>query len=121
MRRFSATLISIGVSAALIAAGIWFLYNQSGPYNHGYRGGHWYNMPHDMMAGGWGMGVVMILFWLIVLVALVLLVYGLASTRSPQSGGIKGEPDALQILERRYARGEIDRAEYERMRRELRQ
>lgn len=118
MRRFSATLISIGISAALIAAGIWFLYDQRGPYHYGY-GLPWTDMPHGLMVGAGGMGVVMVLFWVIVLVALVLLVYGVVSALHPASGGEKKETDALEILKRRYARGDIDRAEYQSKRREL--
>jgi putative membrane protein len=118
MRRFSATLISLGISAALIAAGIWFLYDQRGPYHYGY-GVPWSGGPHGMMVSAGGMGVVMVLFWIIVLVALFLLVYGVASARHPASGSVKDEPDAFEILKRRFARGEIDRAEYQSKRREL--
>jgi putative membrane protein len=118
MRRFSATLISTGISAALIAAGIWFLYDQRGPYGYG-DGGRWPGLSHGMMLGAGGLGVVMILFWIIVLVALVLLVYGVASARRPASGGEKNESDALEILKQRYARGEIDQAEYQSRRYEL--
>ncbi|RJQ78139.1 MAG: SHOCT domain-containing protein [Desulfobacteraceae bacterium] len=115
MRRFSATLISIGISAALIAAGIWFLSGQSGAYPYG--SGRWH-MPYGMMMGG-GMGVVMILFWLIVLAALILLISGIVSNRRTAAPGVDNEPDALEIVKRRYARGEIDTAEYESKRREL--
>jgi putative membrane protein len=118
MRRFSATLISIGISAALIAAGIWFLYDQRGPYHYAY-GFPWTGLRHGMMMGAGGLGVVMILFWVIVLLALVLLVCGVASTRHPVSGGEKNESDALEILKRRYARGDIDQAEYQSKQSEL--
>lgn len=116
-KRTSSILISIGSSAALIAAGIWFLYDR---YGHYYTGsGHWF-MPYGMMGtGGGGMGVVMILFWIIVIVALVLLLSGIFSGRSHIQGDSRQEPDALQILKRRYANGEIDKAQFEAMRKDL--
>ncbi|HET9128940.1 MAG TPA: SHOCT domain-containing protein [Propionibacteriaceae bacterium] len=64
---------------------------------------------------GWGMGLVMLLavvgFWLVV----VLVVRALFSARPPQRRPL----DALATLEHRYARGEIDRDEFIRMRRDL--
>jgi putative membrane protein len=60
------------------------------------------------MAGlGWLGMLVMALFWIGVI---VLIVWGLAhvfSTRQPSV-----EPDAAEILKRRYARGEISREEF---------
>ena len=68
---------------------------------------------------GWGMGFVgpfMVLFWVLVVVGVVVLVKWLAD----QSTGM-GTPDksALDILRERYARGEIDREEYEQKKRDL--
>ena len=68
MKRNSATLFSIGLSVALIALGIWFLSSQYGLYRFG--SGRWF-MPHGMMTGG-PVGLVMILFWVIVIVTLIL-------------------------------------------------
>jgi putative membrane protein len=58
------------------------------------------------------------LFWLVVLVAIVLLVVrllsrGRASLDSPR--GPSSHDDAEEILSARYARGEIDQATYQRM------
>lgn len=55
------------------------------------------------------------LFWILLIVAVVLLVRGLASSR----GGDTGSTDALEVLRRRFARGEIDEAEFERRKRRL--
>jgi putative membrane protein len=64
--------------------------------------------------GGFGMGafggLTMIIFWVAVIVGIVLLVRSLAS--SEKSGGSAQEP-AVEILRKRYARGEISREEFE--------
>lgn len=65
--------------------------------------------------GLFGMGLGMLLVWGLLIVALVLLLRWLAGGRRPG----RGRPDALEILAERYARGEIDRAEYEQKRRDL--
>ncbi|HKJ71827.1 MAG TPA: SHOCT domain-containing protein [Gammaproteobacteria bacterium] len=64
----------------------------------------------------WGFGgIFMILFWILVILAIAALVRWLAVTGShagggPGSGG--GRRRALEVLEERYARGEIEREEY---------
>lgn len=66
--------------------------------------------------GWWPMGGMWI-FWLLVLVGLVLLVrWFLVSERG--SGEMRESPE--QILKKRYARGDIDKEEYERMLSDLR-
>ena len=65
------------------------------------------------------MGIVMILFWIVLLVALVLVVSGAASAGRRRSDQTSDSCDALGILKRRYAKGEIDKAEYEAKRRDL--
>ena len=69
----------------------------------------------------WGMGMllgmgVFFLVWVLILTALVLLVRWLWVQARPAS---RGEKTALEILKRRYARGEITREEFENMRRDL--
>jgi putative membrane protein len=60
---------------------------------------------------GIGMGVGMI-FWVLLIVGAVLLVIW-AVQRSSKGGNGKVEESALDILNKRYARGEIGREEYE--------
>jgi putative membrane protein len=75
-----------------------------------------------MMMGGGGMGIIMILFWVVVLIAVGLLVSGLMTRRSSSGDTVlkvPGEANALEILKRRYASGEISKIEYENMRRDL--
>ena len=113
MDRKTSTLLSIGLSAALVAAAIWFLFNH---HRDMWAAGYG-QMPHaqGMMIGGTGLSFLMIFFWVVVIVALVMLVSALISGRR-QTGG---NDNALEILEKRYARGEIDKARYDAMRRDL--
>ena len=113
MNRKTSTLLSIGLSAALVAAAIWFLFNH---HNDMWAPGPW-QMHHGMMTGGMGMGVLMILFWGVVLVALVFLISAALPGRKSSSPG----ESALEILKKRYARGEIDKARFDAMRRDLEQ
>lgn len=64
---------------------------------------------------GYGGGVMWI-FWLLVIGGLVWLVASIA-----RGGGnaAPGEKSALDILKERYARGEIDREEYQQKRKDL--
>jgi len=74
---------------------------------HGYNG----------FGGGW----MMIIWWILIIVAVVYLFRWLA----PTTAGWPGRKDknnsdsALDILKERYARGEIDKEEYERKKRDL--
>ncbi len=67
---------------------------------------------------GWGgMGLGMLLFWAILIVGIVMLV------RSSRGSGAWGkderEKSALDLLKERYARGEIEREEFEQKKRDL--
>jgi putative membrane protein len=70
-----------------------------------------------MMFGGLGM----LLFWGLIIVVLVLLVRALSgrSSDSGESGATPPRPTPLEILRERYARGEIDKAEFEERRKTL--
>lgn len=117
MNRRASILMSLGISMALIAAGIWFLYDH--PYRLGVGAGRW-TMPHHAMTAGGGMGVIMIIFWVVVVVAIALAVSGMISSlHEPDRREEDSATDALEILRRRYARGEIDKHQYKEMLREL--
>lgn len=71
---------------------------------------------------GWGMGfgwILMVFFWVVVLAGSVLLVRWVASYGEKKGQGTAATETALDILKKRYARGEITREEYERMRKDI--
>ena len=76
-----------------------------------------------MMTGfgmGLGGGLVMVLFWLVLIVGVVWLVRGFfPSGQQPPAPSTRLEPSADEILNQRYARGEISKEQYEQMRRDL--
>jgi putative membrane protein len=72
---------------------------------------------YGMMGGGWGifmMMVSMVLFWGIIIGGIVLLVRYIF----PQTGSRSSE-DSLEILKKRYAKGEIGKEEFEAKRNDL--
>ncbi|XKE44189.1 SHOCT domain-containing protein [Halomonas organivorans] len=81
----------------------------------------WGDMMAYMGSYGWGHmlfgGLMMVLFWGAVIALAVLLVRGL--TRGRGEAISQQRPTALDILQERYARGEIDQQEYEQRRRDL--
>jgi putative membrane protein len=119
MKRSSA-LISIGITAALIAAGIWFLFHWGfGPWSNN---GGWWSMhqgwygPDTMMGYGGGMGIMGLLFWGLVIVVIISLI---ARARSPVDSTTSRPYDPLEILKQRYARGEIDKDQFKALRHDL--
>lgn len=69
---------------------------------------------------GWGMGfgpLLMLLFWVLVIVGVVALFRSLQS--GPQSGSRPRAKTAAEIVQERYARGEINREEFEQKMRDL--
>ena len=85
--------------------------------------GYGWSMGPGMM-GSWGMGwfgmIFMTIFWVLVIVGLVFLIKWLIqASGSGKTAGQTGS-GALEILRQRYARGEIDKGEFESMKRDLR-
>jgi len=72
---------------------------------------------HDNMMGGGG-GIFMFIFMLIFLVILIAGIVLLVRYLSPHARP-KAPDDALEVLKRRYARGEIQKAEFEEKRKDL--
>lgn len=66
---------------------------------------------HDLSAWGWvGMTLGMVAFWVLVIGAVVWLVRGLG--RGIERPDAPSSADPRQVLAERFARGEIDEAEY---------
>jgi putative membrane protein len=76
---------------------------------------------YDGYVWGWGMGfgmISMVLFWVLIILGIVILVRWIAASSS-SGGSPPREKTALDILKERYARGEIDREEFEQKKRGL--
>jgi len=89
---------------------------QSGRYSNWHMG-RW-------MMGGWGTGwfgmIFMLLFWGLIIVGLVFLIRWLIqSTGDRGYSGVSMGSNAMDILKERYARGEINRDEFESMKKNL--
>lgn len=70
------------------------------------------------MTGGFGFGgLFMILWWVLVIAGIVALVKWM--TASYGGGRGNGGDKALDLLRQRYARGEIDEQEFQKIKREL--
>lgn len=86
---------------------------------YGVREGFW----HPMSGWGWGHmmfgGIMMLLFWAAIIVLVVLLVRWLTGPHAHGQDAPPKRSSALQILEERFARGEIDKEEFEERRRLL--
>ncbi len=75
---------------------------------------------HDWMPGmGWGVGhLFMIAFWILVILGIGFLFMALMSRGSEGAASQEKEP-ALEMLKKRYARGEINKEEFEEKRKDL--
>ena len=82
---------------------------QGGPYDWGWG-------THPMMWGAWGFGmmIMMFLFWVLIIVAVVVGIRWLLS----QGKGSRSD-SALEILRQRYARGEINKDEFDSKKKDL--
>lgn len=72
---------------------------------------------------GYGMGwfgfILMAAFWIAIIIGIVFLIRWLVISTRPEGSAPKSEDSALDILKKRYARGEIDRQEFEQRRKDL--
>ncbi|MEE9611130.1 MAG: SHOCT domain-containing protein [Desulfatiglandales bacterium] len=92
------------------------------------RGYDW-GMGQGMMGQGmmgWGYGgmgwfwqILMMAFWIAVIVGIIFLIRWLVVSARTGSQGTTSGDSALEILKRRYARGEINKEEFEEKKRDL--
>ena len=96
-------LLVMTLTAAAMTAGGSVAFAQG--YGQGYGPG---------MMGGYGFGIVHLVFWAVILIALVVGIVWLV--RSMTGSGAHHHPSkrsaGLEVLEERYARGELNRDEY---------
>lgn len=87
----------------------------------GGRGG--WEMGPGMMGGWGGMGwfgmIFMTAFWILIIVGLVFLIRWLIQSTRGESGRALGSSRAIEILKERYARGEIEKEEFEEKKKHL--
>lgn len=80
-------------------------------------------MMQGWMMGDWGPGhgilgmIIMLLFWVLIIVGIVMVVRWLVDQGARKSQ--QTDESALEILEKRYARGELDKEKFEAMKRDL--
>jgi putative membrane protein len=76
-----------------------------------------------MMGWGFGMGwfglMMMVFFWILIIVAIIFVIRWFAVSSRVGGHGQKPEETALEILKKRYARGEIKKEEFEEKKRDL--
>lgn len=80
-------------------------------------------MGPGMMGWGYGMGwfwiILMALFWVAVIVGIIFLIMWLFVSIGAKGHGTTSEDSPLEILKRRYARGEINKEEFEAKKKDL--
>ncbi len=76
-----------------------------------------------MMGWGYGMGwfgmILMALFWIAVIVGIIFLIRWIVVSTGGKGHAVTSEDSPLEILKRRYARGEINKEEFEQKKRDL--
>ncbi len=83
-----------------------------------------WHMGPGMMGGygilGWFGGILGLVIWILIIVGLIYLIRWLIQNTKTQSGTAAGNSTkAMDILRERYARGEIDRQEFEAKKKDL--
>jgi len=75
------------------------------------------------MMGGWGMGwfgmIFMLFFWVLVVACLVFLIKWLIQATKGEKDVPSGRSKPIGILKERYAKGEINKEEFEKIKRDL--
>jgi putative membrane protein len=88
-----------------------------------YRDYYGRGMGPGMMGWGGGVGwlgpIFMVLFWGLIVVLIVLLIRWLLSSTHAKTSSVPQEDSALEILKKRYARGEINKEEFEAKKKDL--
>jgi putative membrane protein len=69
--------------------------------------------------GFWGMGWMALLFWALIVIVLVLLIRWAWQVTADKKSSVNSGNRALEILKERYAKGEIDKAQFDRIKKDL--
>ena len=104
------------LASAALAAGLWsgpaLAWGPGGDWMGGYGRGGW----GGMMVGG---GLTMVVFWAVIIFLVVLSARWFDGRALAHPRGSAPQQTALEILQERFARGEIDKAEYAERRKTL--
>ena len=80
-------------------------------------------MGPGMMGWGYGMGwfwtIIMVVFWIAVIVGIIFLIKWFVISTGTGDRAARSEDSPLEILKKRYARGEIDKEEFEEKKKDL--
>jgi putative membrane protein len=80
-------------------------------------------MGPGMMGWGYGMEwfwtIIMVVFWIAVIVGIIFLIKWLVISTGTGRRAARSEDSPLEILKKRYARGEIDKEEFEEKKKDL--
>lgn len=71
---------------------------------------------------GWGGGFLMMVFWTVFVITILIWIFKTVQNRSNRRtfSGLKNET-SLDILKKRYARGEISKEEYDKIKKDLKE
>ncbi len=105
---------------SFFASFFWF-FKLPPSYAQWWGSGDWGMPGPGMMGWGWwGMGwIFMIIFWGLIIVGLIFLIRWLAGLSRSHPSYDKTQNSALDILKQRYARGEINKEEFDQKKRDL--
>ena len=85
--------------------------------------GYGQGMGPGMMGWGYGMGwigmIIMVIFWIAVIIGIIFLIRWLFVSAGAKGHGTSSEDSPLEILKRRYARGDINKEEFEQKKKDL--
>jgi putative membrane protein len=90
-------------------------------YAQGRGYGEWGMYGPGMMGWGWSFGwIFMMVFWVLVIIGMIFLIKWLAGlSRAQKTMFEKPNDSALDILRQRYARGEINKEEFDQKKKDL--
>ncbi len=112
------TLKTIIIVGAIVVGVVLILSFIPGLFRGGQGYGYGYGMMGPWMMGGYGGMFLMPILWIAV-VGLIIWAVVAAAQRGGESGSTHSSESALETLKRRYARGEINKEEYEQKRKDL--
>ena len=84
-----------------------------------YRNYCGWGMYPGMMGWGWVGLLFMLVFWVLIVVLIILLIRRLLSSGTTRTASPPMEDSAMEILKKRYARGEINKEEFEAKKKDL--